>query len=237
MNRSINNFWGAPVWILFACACASGSSAQQTVKPATVTPAVVQPVQVKKAEPPQEKPMARQSAVERLKEWDKKLHFLKTDFTQTTSYDGVVISRSRGVLYYDQGKNTLRLDTQDGDGTVVQSAVTDKKKIFILDDKGKEVSHLSWQEWQQGQPNQALFDFGNYAALLERHHVKMPRTDLLVLTPKEGELYTLHLTLRTEDYFPRSIKFVSGDMTTQADLTNIQQNKPLPPATFGGFFK
>ena len=245
MNRSINNFGGVAVLLLLACACAGNWATQEVPQKAAPAPqpevTVPSEAAVQTSRPTSSataaKPQTVKTPAEQLKAWDKNLHFLKTSFTQTTMYDGVIISRSQGTLYYDQAKNALRLDTQEADGTVVQSAVTDKKKIFILDDKGQEVSRLSWQEWQQGQPNQALFDFGNYAALLDRHHVKTVRPDLLALTPKEGEQYTLYLTLRTDDSFPRSIKLVSGEMITQADLTNIQQNKPLPPATFGGFFK
>ncbi len=256
MNRFINN-WGVGISMLLLCAC-TGTQEPQTpaitedasqkivsqaqpvapaVKPADATPAVTQLAQTTKVELPQKEQVAERSSVERFKAWDKNLHFLKTDFTQITTYDGVVVSRSQGTLFYDQAKNALRLDTQDTDGTLIQSAVTDKKIIFILDEKGKEVSQLSWQEWQQGQPNQALFDFGNYTELLSRHNVKVIRPYSLELTPKEGEGYTLYLTLQPKDCFPQSIKLVSGNLVTQADLTNIQQNKPLPQATFGGFFK
>ena len=256
MNRFINN-WGVGISMLLLCACTGTQEPEApvlteeasqevisqpqpvapAVKPAAVTPAATQPVQTAKVEQPQQEQIAGQSSVERLKAWDKNLHFLRTDFVQKTSFERVIISSSQGTLFYDQAKHALRLDTKDSDGTVTQSAVTDKKKIFILDDKGKEISQLSWQEWQQGQPNQALFDFGNYTELLSRHNVKVIRPDFLALTPKEGEEYTLYLMLRSEDYFPQGIKLVSGDMVTQAELTNIQQNKPLPQATFGGFFK
>ena len=256
MNRFINNC-GIAVGAVMLFACTGAQSpempvvteepSQETVsqprpvtpavKPADTPPAAPQPTQIVKVETPEKEQIAGQSPVERLKAWDKNLHFLRTDFIQNSSFERVVISRSQGTLFYDQAKHALRLDTKDTDGAVIQSAVTDKRKIFILDEKGKEVSQLSWQEWQQGQPNQALFDFGNYTELLSRHHVKVIRPDFLALTPKEGEEYTLYLTLRPEDYFPQGIKLVSGDMVTQAELTHIQQNKPLPQATFGGFFK
>ncbi len=174
-----------------------------------------------------------------LKAWDSKLKFLKTSFTQTTSYDGVVISSSTGILYYDKDKNLLRLDTDDGDGKIDQSAVTDKKQILILDGQGREITTLSWQEWQQGQPNQALFDFGNYTALLARHNATLKEPYVLELTPKEGENYTLSLTLSKEDYFPQEIKIVSDLTQTTAILSNIQKNEPLAFDTFrqGGMFK
>ncbi len=174
-----------------------------------------------------------------VKAWDTKLKFLNTRFEQTSSYDGVPISKSQGILYYDKAKNLLRLDTTDTEGNIEQSAVTDKKQILILDGQGHEVTTLSWQEWQQGQPNQALFDFGNYTALLARHHATLKEPYLLELTPKEGEKYTLYLTLSPEDYFPTHIKIVSDLMQTQAVLLDTKKNQPLAFNTFrlGGLFK
>ena len=186
---------------------------------------------------PKNKTLYPGEVVNYLKNWDKKLSTLRTNFVQTTSYDGVQISRSQGTLYYDKKTPLLRLDTTSADGTVEQSAVTDKRQIIILDESAQPVTTLSWEEWQQGQPNRALFDFGNYTELLSRHQVTLPQPDLLVLTPKEGETYTLSLTLSKQDYFPTSIKIESDLMTTQADLTHTQKNVTLAQSTFGGFFK
>lgn len=174
-----------------------------------------------------------------VKAWDKKLQFLKTHFEQTAQYDGVPVSKSQGVLYYDKDKNLLRLDTTDENGKIEQSAITDKKQILILDGQGHEITTLSWAEWQQGQPNQALFDFGNYTALLTRHNAVLKEPYLLELTPKEGEKYTLYLTLSKDDYFPQKIKIVSDLMETEAVLTQTQKNQPLAFDTFrqGGLFK
>ena len=244
MNRSISKWLVGCVAFLFTEACAHPVQQPQE-ELQTLLPVAEQPTSQSSEE---EKPAVEavtnaapavrpQDSVAQLKAWDAQLQFLKTSFVQTTTYDGLLVSRSQGTLFYDQKKHRLRLDTQDADGAVVQSAVTDKKKIFILDNTGKEVAQLSWEQWQQGQPNQALFDFGNYTALLNRHEVKTVRPGLLMLTPKEGEKYTLYVTLRKEDAFPQRLKLVSGDMVTQADLTQIQQNKPLPATTFGGFFK
>ena len=87
--------------------------------------------------------------------------------------------------------------------------------------------------------NQALFDFGNYTALLARHNAALKEPYLLELTPKEGEKYTLYLTLSKEDYFPINIKIVADLMTTEAKLTDTQKNTPLSFNTFraGGLFK
>ncbi|MBR4355163.1 MAG: outer membrane lipoprotein carrier protein LolA [Elusimicrobiaceae bacterium] len=183
------------------------------------------------------KVLSPDETIARLKQWDKDLLSLKTSFVQITEYDGVSVSRSQGTLYYDKNRHLLRLDTQDGDGAVTQSAITDKKEIIILDETGKQVTQVTWNEWQQGQPNQALFDFGNYAALLARHQVKAIQPHHLALTPKSGEDYTLYLTLSPQDYFPTTIQIVSGDLMTRADLTATQKNISLPKDTFGGFFR
>ena len=135
----------------------------------------------------------------------------------------------------------LRLDTLNNEGLLEQTALTDKKNILIFDDSGRQVTQLSWKEWQQGQPNQALFDFGNYTALLNRHEASLQQAEngspILVLTPKEGEKYTLYLTLSKQDYFPTSIKIVSDLMVTQSDLSNTDKSTPLDTSVFGGILQ
>ena len=236
--------------LLAACSSQEETPAQEPV----AEPEVVETIAVEapltapqpSAAPAQAKAVTKTAAtlypgevVNRVKAWDKKLKFLKTNFTQTAQYDGVPVSKSVGVLYYDKDKNLLRLDTGDGDGHIDQSAVTDKQKILILDGQGREVTTLSWMEWQQGQPNQALFDFGNYTALLARHNAVLKEPYLLELTPKEGENYTLYLTLDPADYFPTKIKIVADLMQTEAVLSDTQKNQPLAFDTFraGGLFK
>lgn len=222
--------------------------AEETVEEVATVPQKIEPVAETKTESAevktapktlQPKKTSSNEAVLNLQAWDKKLKFLKTHFDQTTSYDGVPVSTSQGTLYYDKDKHLLRLDTLNTDGNVEQSAITDKNQILILDGKGREITTLSWQEWQQGQPNQALFDFGNYTALLARHNATLKEPYLLELTPKAGEPYTLYLTLSKEDYFPTNIKIVADLMTTEAVLSNTQKNETLPFDTFraGGLFK
>lgn len=178
-----------------------------------------------------------QEKIKALKKWDENLQSLRTHFTQTTSYDGVLISQSQGTLSYHKDKNLLRLDTSDETGKFSQTALTDKKQIVVLDENGHVVTQLSWSEWQQNQPNQALFDFGNYTALLDRHNIQVLPNNTLVLTPKQGENYTLHLSLSAQDYFPYLIKIVADDVVTEAHLQNPQKNIPLDLSIFGGFFK
>jgi len=264
MNRFINNA-GIVLAVLLGAAACSQSNATQEVTPAPQevvqaqpTPEVPQPAKqipvkteaikpVQKAlpEPQIKKQLPSKKAyvpspdevIEKLKAWDKNLLLLQTRFSQTTSYDGTEINRSHGMLFYNKDKHLLRLDTFDETDHVVQSAVTDKKDLFILDDSGKQVMKLSWQEWQQNQPNQALFDFGNYTALLERHHVQAVRPNYFKLTPKTDETYTLYLTLSPQDYFPQTLTLETDGVVTQADLTEIQKNNPLPAGTFQGVLK
>lgn len=252
MNRFTNNcVLGISVMLLAAaCQPAAPTAANTPAKEQpTATPVQeIAPAAQKAVAPaPKETPVKKAApkayvpspdeAIARLKQWDNDLRFLQTRFVQTTRYDGVTVSRSQGTLFYDKNRQLLRLDTQDEDGTVTQSALTDKKDILILDDAARPVTRLTWQEWQQSQPNQALFDFGHYTALLERHNVRAVRPNYVALTPKEGEEYTLYLTLSPQDYFPTAITITAGDLTTQADLQHIQKNKPLPENTFGGFVK
>lgn len=173
--------------------------------------------------------------------WDKKLKMLDTSFDQTTAYDGVLISRSNGKLYYDGANNFLRLDTLDADDKVQQTAVTDKKVIVMLDEKGKQITELSWRDWQEGQPNKALFDFGNYTALIAQHNARLfeetPQYVVLELSPKTGGEYRLYLSLSKDDFFPQVITIVSDLMRTEAQLTDTVKNKKLRTDLFKGVTK
>ena len=202
-----------------------------------------EPVQTKNSQPkPLQFPeMTAQQLTEKLKQWDTKLATLETNFEQNSSYDGVEVSRSQGKLFYDRAQNRLRLDTISPDGFLEQTAITDKKDIVILDENNQHVTTLSWTDWQQGQPNQALFDFGNYTALVDKHTAAVKTQDgqtaVLVLTPKEGEDYVLYLTLSKQDFFPQVITIESELMITRADLQQTRKNQPLPQDVFGGFAK
>lgn len=256
MKPSINNLFLA---VLLACSLAACTDDKPQTAPAPEKPqetaAPVKPqAPVQAAAPAVQKPAVKtaphpkkdvtytaEQLAQRLKEWDKKLSTLSTLFEQTTSYDGVQVSRSRGTLSYDRDRNFLRLDTLTRTGETEQSAVTDKKEIIILDEAGAHVTTLSWTDWQQGQPNQALFDFGNYTALVDKHNAAVksqtPQEAVLVLTPKEGEEYELYLTLSKQDFFPAEIAIKSDLMLTKATLSAARKNAPLAENTFGGFFK
>ncbi|MGN1057902.1 MAG: outer membrane lipoprotein carrier protein LolA, partial [Candidatus Avelusimicrobium sp.] len=183
MKPSINKLF---LVALLACSLAACSDdkpqpapekPQETAAPAapqtpaeTPKPAAEKPAAQPKPQPKKNVVYTAAQLAARLKEWDQKLSTLAAEFKQTTSYDGVEVSRSQGALFYDQGQNFLRLDTFSLTGETEQSAITDKKEIIILDETGAKVTTLSWKEWQQGQPNQALFDFGNYTALVDNHN-------------------------------------------------------------------
>ena len=169
--------------------------------------------------------------------WDKKLTTLNTAFEQTTSYDGVVISRSHGKLFFQAQGQLLRLDTLNDEEKTEQTAVTDKKVLRILDASGKEITAMPWAEWVNGQPNKALFDFGHYTALLQAHQATVfdstPQRTVLKLLPKDKSAgYTLYLLLDGKDYFPQSIIIESDLMKTQADLKQTVKNKPLAKNLF-----
>jgi len=168
--------------------------------------------------------------------WDNKLNTLQTRFIQTTDYDGTLISQSRGRISYTKTGPKLRLDNLEGE-EIAQSALTDKKKIYILDEKGKEISKISWEDWLIGQPNQALFDFGNYTQLLAKHTVQVQKQNtkqaVLKLAPKTPtENYMLYVTIRTVDCFPEKITIESDLIKTTAVLMEIQINQDLPADLF-----
>lgn len=252
MKLSINKLLLTALLACFMAACSDDKpqpapvpeKPQQTAAPAVPElpkPAVKKPVIKPKPQQQQNVTYTAAQLTARLKEWDKKLDTLSTLFKQNTSYDGVEVSRSQGALFYDKVQNFLRLDTFARTGETEQSAVTNKKEIIILDETGSKVTTLSWKEWQQGQPNQALFDFGNYTALVDKHNasVQSQNTDeaVLVLTPKDGSDYTLYLTLSKRDFFPLVIAIEAELMLTRAELSDTRKNTPLGADVFGGFFK
>lgn len=185
-----------------------------------------------------DKPAPSKDYVACFTQWDEHLKNLQTHFLQTTEYDGLLISQSEGELAYRQAGSLLRLDNLQ-DGHITQTALTDKKTILILDEKGKEISSLSWQEWSAGQPNKALFDFGNYKALIAKHQalVLEYKQDavLLKLTPKaKKENYTLYVVMQENNCFPTEIRIVSELMKTSAKLSDTRINMPLNENLFKG---
>lgn len=172
-----------------------------------------------------------------LKQWDKKLKTLRTRFTQTSSYDGVEISRAQGTLFYDQKIPLIRVDSISAQGRLEQTLITDKNKMMLLDESAHQVAAYTWEEWKKGQTNEILFDVGNFTDLLAKHNVELTQPNVLKLTPKKGEQYTLTLTLSPRDYFPVSFQIDSELMTTQTELIQTEKNAVLAESTFGGFFK
>lgn len=223
-------------------AAPQGTAVAQEKTPAGQTAAVAQEKsaagQTAAPAPQKAAPKAAQTdPLKALAKWDKKLITLNTVFEQTTSYDGVVISRSHGKLFFQAQGQLLRLDTLNDEEKTEQTAVTDKKVLRILDASGKEITAMPWAEWVNGQPNKALFDFGHYTALLQAHEATVfdstPQRTVLKLLPKDKSAgYTLYLLLDGKDYFPQSIIIESDLMKTQADLKQTVKNKPLAKNLF-----
>jgi outer membrane lipoprotein-sorting protein len=170
--------------------------------------------------------------------WDKKLKTLALTFNQKTTFEGVDISSSQGKLY-KKGQN-IRLDNLE-DGKIVQSALTDKKIIRVLDEKGQLITTLAWQDWQAAQPNKALFDFGNYSELIKSHKVvkfvKLKNNNYeLILEPKtapvDGETYQIDFILDGGDYFPKEISLTSQGIKTNTILTQISKNTEVKESLF-----
>lgn len=182
-------------------------------------------------------------AVLKLKEWDKKLKTLKTDFEQKTAFEGILMSASAGRLYYEQ-PSLLRLEQFDAQGETSQIALTNKKDIKIYDAAMSPITNLKWSDWQKGQTNSALFDFGNYTKIIETHFVsavvkKEGQTEIY-LTPevKDGLAgYVLIIKVSNTDYFPLAIELQVDGMSTIAMLKSTQKNIPLEKGIFGSFKK
>ena len=152
------------------------------------------------------KPLSQKEVIQKFISWDKNLKTLDTFYTQETSFEGTLISKSEGHLL--KMGDILRLETLE-DGKLAQYALTDKKIINIFDEKSNLITQMLWENWQETQQNKSLFDFGNYAKILENHKVLSFETTKegysLVLTPKEGDPYNLTFLLDKETFFPKEI--------------------------------
>ncbi|WP_424246150.1 outer membrane lipoprotein-sorting protein [Elusimicrobium posterum] len=192
---------------------------------------------------------AKVDAAAKLQEWDTKLKNLKTDFLQSTYFEDVKLSSSKGRIYYKQAEGKkpvlLRLDQLDEEGNPSQIALTDKKDIKIYDANMQPVTSLKWSDWQSGQSNAALFDFGNYKNLINTHRtveeVTMETSTKLVLAPKDlkedQDDYRLTIVVSNTDYFPLSIELNMDGMRTVAVLEATHKNLGLEKNTFGSFEK
>jgi len=178
----------------------------------------------------------------KLKKWEQNISTFQAGFNQVSSYDGVEINRSKGRLYYDFPAGLIRWEMRTKEDAIDQVGITNKKEIVILDDSLRPVTTLAWKDWQKGQPNQAIFDIGNYAQLADRHRVEVSAQDdekaVLALTPTAGtEKYTLFITLSKKDFFPMAVALQAEDMLTTNELISVRKNEPLAADLFGGFFK
>lgn len=180
-----------------------------------------------KAEKIANKSLTQEQVLQGLISWDKKLKTLQASFDQSTSFEETPISASQGIIF-KQGEN-IRLDTLEN-GVLTQSATTDKKIIKIKDASGELITTLPWEEWRQGQTNQALFDFGNYEKVIKEHKVKDfafdNQTYNLVFIPldKSQEGYELTLKLDPKDFFIKEIILQNEGVQTKTTLKEVRKN-------------
>ena len=191
------------------------------------------------AEEPKQKP---QTAPKNLQEkvlknfiaWDKKLNTLDTLYTQETSFEGTLISKSLGHLF--KSANNLRLETLDNDNNLTQYALTDKKIIRVFDEKGSLIMETDWESWRDNQQNKSLFDFNNYANILKKHDVRAFETTknnyVLTLAPKEGDEYILTFLLNKGNYFPTEINLENEGVKSKTTLQNIKINTAVSKEIF-----
>ena len=166
--------------------------------------------------------------------WDKKLNTLDTMYTQETSFEGILISKSLGHLF--KSANNLRLETLDEDNKLTQYALTDKKTIRVFDEKGNLVMETEWESWRDNQQNKSLFDFNNYANILKKHDVRAFETTkdnyVLTLAPKEGDEYILTFLLNKENYFPTEINLENEGVKSKTTLQKIKINTAVSKEIF-----
>lgn len=167
--------------------------------------------------------------------WDGKLKTLQADFTQATTFEGTPISSSEGRIY-KQGQN-IRLDTFEN-GVLSQSALTDKKVIKIKDSQGEIITTMAWADWEAGQSNKALFDFGNYGKAVKGHKIKdfSAESDALTLTlmPEKEQTggYELTFKLDPKDFFVKEISLENEGVKTTTVLKGTQKNIKLKESIF-----
>ncbi len=174
-----------------------------------------------------QKALSQKQVLDGLISWDKKLKTLQASFEQATTFEDMPISSSEGIIY-KQGQN-IRLDTFES-GALVQSATTDKQIIKIKDAQGELITSLPWEEWRQGQTNQALFDFGNYEKVIKEHSVKDfvfdGETYGVTFLPldKSQEGYELTLKIDPKDFFIKEIILQSEGVQTKTTLKEVRKN-------------
>lgn len=165
--------------------------------------------------------------------WDTNLKTLDTFYTQETSFEGTLISKNEGHLL--KMGQILRLETLEDD-KLMQYALTDKKIINIFDAKSNLITQMLWDDWQQTQQNKSLFDFGNYAKILENHKVnsfeKTEQGYSLVLTSKEDNPYTLTFLLDKRTCFPKEINLLNEGVNSKTILQNTKINTNLKEEIF-----
>ncbi len=179
------------------------------------------------------KPLTQKEVIQKFISWDKKLNTLDTFYTQETSFENTLISKSEGHLL-KMGK-ILRLETLEED-KLTQYALTDKKIINIFDAKSNLITQMLWDDWQQTQQNKSLFDFGNYANILENHKLHSYTENdsgyTLTLTPKENAVYTLTFLLDKKNFFPKEINLLSEGVNSKTILINTKINTNLKEEIF-----
>ncbi|MBQ3934137.1 MAG: hypothetical protein II726_02985, partial [Elusimicrobiaceae bacterium] len=169
------------------------------------------------------KALTQKEVIQKFISWDKDLKTLDTFYTQETSFEGTLISKSEGHLL--KMGQILRLETLE-EGKLTQYALTDKKIINIFDAKSNLITQMLWEDWKETQQNKSLFDFGNYAKILENHKVisfeEKEQGYNLVLAPKEGSTYTLTFLLDKNKFFPKEINLLSEGVNSK---TVLQETK------------
>lgn len=177
--------------------------------------------------------LTQKEVIQKFISWDNNLKTLDTFYTQETSFEGTLISKSEGHLL--KMGQILRLETLE-EGKLTQYALTDKKIINIYDAKSNLITQMLWDDWQATQQNKSLFDFGNYAKILDAHKVVSFETKEqgynLVLTPKDGDLYTLTFSLDKKTFFPKEINLLSEGVNSKTVLQKTKINTNLKEEIF-----
>lgn len=189
--------------------------------------------ETKKTEIQNIKPLTQKEVIQKFISWDKNLKTLDTYYTQETSFEGTLISKSEGHLL--KMDKMLRIETLE-EGKLTQYALTDKKVISIFDAKSNLIMQIFWDAWYATQQNKSLFDFGNYAKILEDHKVNSFNTleqgYKLVLTQKEGYPYTLTFLLDKNTFFPTEINLLSEGVNSKTVLQKTKINPDLKEEIF-----
>lgn len=175
--------------------------------------------------------------IDELKNWDKKLESLKTNFRQEVEFSEAGLKQNiEGILHYLK-PTYMRIEHIKPSRQII---ITNKNDLWIYKVEDSQAVRTNWNSWRESQNYNfsGLLDFGDYSKIVEKNNIKAnknERTGLIdaIFTSKEKpELYTLVLSLSATDYFPLEAYLKVDKVSIKTRLENIEKNIKISTETF-----